>query len=90
MSNQITAEDIAEAKRKLARNRYMRERNKGLKQFRLKPDTSNRLKGMYEEYVRTCAMQWNVPANLQDFLIHFCELGYLEWRKKQYGNKDIL
>jgi len=88
--SEITTEEAFKEKARQDHNRYMREKNRGSRQFRFKPDVVKRIMAMHDEYVQECHKTWNVPATLNEFVHHFCELGYLEWRKKQRGNKDIL
>ena len=65
--------------------KYMKEWAKKARDFNIKPTTNAKFKHYYDEY-KTIKQQEGEPAvRFQEFILQYCEIGYLNWRDKVKG-----
>jgi hypothetical protein len=79
-----TQEEINMARAKLEENRkrYMLEKQRGVLQFRMKPETNKKLKTYYDIYKEECMLRHFIVPSYHDFIIDMSEIGFLSWKEK--------
>ena len=64
---------------------YMREWARRTKDFNIQPTKTRKFKLYYEEYKTIKQQESEHVCSFTEFLLHYAEVGYLNWRTKVKG-----
>ena len=64
---------------------YMRQWSRNKQDIHMRLSQSTKLKTYYEEYKIHCQQNLSPMVSFGEFIIQFCEIGYLSWRDRNKG-----